>query len=283
MNVSRSVSYWRFGFVPRRSWKATALGWLIGHRNLLKRLQAPEVLGALGLAREDTALDFGCGAGFFTVEMSKLARRVVGIDVAPALEGVRVPERLRGRLSYVRASGAALPLADATVDVVLASEVLPMSSDARPFLDEIRRVLRPGGRLVVVNGAGHPAIRAAYESRPRLLRWLASRYPERMPASYEDYCARLQGSFGTARQGFLSSDDVRSLLTSAGFEPGAPAYSPGAWAGALYSWSMFLLYLRTGRTLSQRFFLPKFLALSLLRPFDKARYEGGLILVATRR
>ena len=56
--------------------------------------------------------------------------------------------RRAGRVAVARADGAALPLADATADAVVASMVLMVMPRLEAALDEVRRVLRPGGALV---------------------------------------------------------------------------------------------------------------------------------------
>lgn len=253
---------------------------LLGIPILLKRLQALDVLRALQLSSTDRVLDFGCGGGYFTIELAKLAKEAIGLDVNPYLDSILIPPQLRGRLRYIVTEGRTLPFPDHYFDKVLASEVLPMAADPAEFIVEIRRVLRPGGRLIVVNGAGHPAIRDAYRSNGWLLRLFRRLYGERVPSSYDEYCRILQASFGTAQRRFLDLDDIRGVLETNGFKLRQVAYSPGYLAGAYLSWSQFALYVRTGRTLTQKNFPVNFLLLSLLRFFEWRRHQGGLICVA---
>jgi len=142
--------------------------------------------------------------------------------------------------------------------------------------------LKSGGYLVVSNGAGHPVIREAFEKRSGLLRWLAGRYPQRMPKSYEQYCAILQHSFGTSRKDFLQEDDIRNLLEQNGFTVRTVSYTPGYLVGAYLSWSQFLMYLRTGKTVTQRKFAGNFIFWSFVNLFEKKRHKGGLLCVAQK-
>lgn len=274
--------YFSFGYIPIGAIRTDLNARFLGIPILLKRLQAFDVMRALDLLPSERVLDFGCGGGYFTVEMAKLTREAVGIDVNPYLDSIIVPPMLQGRLRYVVTEGQGLPFPDGYFDKVLASEVLPMVPDPTVFLSEIRRVLRPGGRLVVTNGAGHPAIREAYVRSGWLLRALQRRYPERFPPTYEDYCRILQESFGTGQKRFLEKEDLRKLLEGSGFHLRSWDFSPGRLAGAYLSWSQFALYLRNGLTISQKNFPLNFLALSLLRIFERRRHEGGVICVAER-
>jgi ubiquinone/menaquinone biosynthesis C-methylase UbiE len=282
IQIGTKVRYNSFGFIPNGHFSNDLWGWIFGHRNLLKRLQARDIMAYLEIQPRDVVLDFGCGAGYFTVEMAKLASQAYGIDINPYINTIRIPSILQGKLKFIQISGTRLPFADGFFDRVLASEILPMIADPNDFLREIRRILKLGGRLVISNGAGHPGIRRAIARRSFFIRWAERLYPERFPKSYEEYCAILQKTFGTGRKDFLEEEDVRLLLKTNGFQIRKVGYTPGHWAGAYISWSQFILYLRTGQTLSQKNFPLNFLFWSLLRPFERETHKGGLLCAAER-
>jgi ubiquinone/menaquinone biosynthesis C-methylase UbiE len=99
-----------------------------------------------GLGECERALDLGGGDGRLGAELS--ARELTVADASTvALEraGRRLPE---ARLVHVEAD-APLPLPDSEFDLVLAADVLEHVRDVQLFLSEARRVLRPGGCLVV--------------------------------------------------------------------------------------------------------------------------------------
>ena len=90
--------------------------------------------------REDTVVEFGVGAGWNLTEL-KCARRI-GFDVTDFLE----PDlRARG-IEFVRASAA---LADARTDAVICHHMLEHALNPAASLVEIRRVLKPGGKLLL--------------------------------------------------------------------------------------------------------------------------------------
>lgn len=97
-------------------------------------------------------LDLGAGTGRASAALRKRYRdaQVVALDLA--LPMLRVAGRRAGWLRpFQRVCGdaAALPIADASVDLVFSSLCLQWSEDLPGVLDELRRVLRPGGLLLI--------------------------------------------------------------------------------------------------------------------------------------
>jgi SAM-dependent methyltransferase len=116
-------------------------------------LESPDLQLRLGflLARAragERVLDVGCGEGRFTAELVAAGVHGVGIDVAE--EPLRRARAAHPGLDVqlIDAFGP-WPLADASFDAVWAGEVIEHVADTAGWLSEIRRVLRPGGRLLV--------------------------------------------------------------------------------------------------------------------------------------
>ena len=103
------------------------------------------VLASIGPVAGLRVLDLGCGKGRFAVALARLGAQVVGIDLSAAMLAAA------GEIDRARASARRLPFADATFDAVIAVEVLEHVGAVRPVLLEARRVLRPGGRLAIVD------------------------------------------------------------------------------------------------------------------------------------
>jgi ubiquinone/menaquinone biosynthesis C-methylase UbiE len=110
------------------------------------------------VAPGDAVLDLGCGEGAFSAALAEAGARPVGVDVAEA--ALRRARERHPELDFRRAApGEPLPLEDAAVDAVWASEVLAFVPDTARVLSEVRRVLRPEGQLLVTTPS-HSRIRA---------------------------------------------------------------------------------------------------------------------------
>jgi SAM-dependent methyltransferase len=125
--------------------------WFRGRRRCLRPLLAE----ALAAARARTALEVGCGTGGNLAHFASHFpdTRFVGLDFDAGAIGFCAERGLAGAL--LRADGTRLPLRDASIDCLLAIDIVEHFADDRALLAEFRRVLRPGGQLVV-NVPHHP-------------------------------------------------------------------------------------------------------------------------------
>ena len=94
------------------------------------------------------ALDLGCGDGRLTAEMADAGAKPVGVEIAnAALDRARASySELDFRLAPIEGP---LPFEDGAFELVWASEVIEHVADTARWLSEARRVLAPGGRLLV--------------------------------------------------------------------------------------------------------------------------------------
>jgi 2-polyprenyl-3-methyl-5-hydroxy-6-metoxy-1,4-benzoquinol methylase len=96
----------------------------------------------------DRVLDLGCGQGDLTAVIAGAGARPLGVEVAEA--ALRRACRRHPELSFALAPiDGPLPLQDSAFDVVWASEVIEHVADTARWLSEVRRVLVPGGRLLL--------------------------------------------------------------------------------------------------------------------------------------
>lgn len=158
---------------------------------------------ALGGLEGPRVLDLGCGKGRFAARLAEAGARVIGLDISSAML-----EQAVG-LARVRASARRLPFADASFDAVAAVEVFEHLPDLTATLDELARVLRPGGTLAIVDkNAG--SLNARRPWAPNLaVKWRDTRagrwmYPANGPARERWFWPR-----GLARRLSKRFDDVR--------------------------------------------------------------------------
>ena len=108
-------------------------------------------------------LEIGVGSGLNLSMYGPEAARVIGIDPSPEL--LRLARKRASQalipVSLVRASAEGIPFADAAFDTIVMTWTLCSIPNPIPALDEMRRVLKPGGRLLFVEHGLSPEIRIA--------------------------------------------------------------------------------------------------------------------------
>jgi ubiquinone/menaquinone biosynthesis C-methylase UbiE len=113
---------------------------------------APLIVEAADVRPGERVLDVACGTGVVTrlaAERAGSAGRVVGLDFNVAMLAVArsLPPGPGAQIEWCATSALAMPLPDEAFDVVLCQQGLQQFPDRRAALGEMRRVLRPAGRL----------------------------------------------------------------------------------------------------------------------------------------
>jgi ubiquinone/menaquinone biosynthesis C-methylase UbiE len=104
-----------------------------------------------GAGSGDTVVDIGCGPGAAARLAAKRGIAVVGVDPAPVMLAVaRLLTRGPATVRYQSASAEALDLPDGSATVVWSLATVHHWSDVDRGLEEVRRVLEPGGRFVAI-------------------------------------------------------------------------------------------------------------------------------------
>ncbi|MBW2241129.1 MAG: methyltransferase domain-containing protein [Deltaproteobacteria bacterium] len=131
-------------------------------RALERMYMTPDVVGqrsdflrAVALREGERALDVGVGPGLLVHDMAKIVGekgRVAGVDASDAMVGISEKRCADlGWTDFHQADATALPFDDASFDVVTSSQVYEYVADMEGALTEVHRVLRPGGRVFILD------------------------------------------------------------------------------------------------------------------------------------
>lgn len=119
-----------------------------------------KVVDTFGISQGMKVADFGCGAGYFTISLAQRAGesgKVYALDVVEsALDNVKAKARVNGlnNIETIRANLEVLGnsgLADGSQDIVLLANILFQSNKKEDILDEGKRILKSGGKLVIID------------------------------------------------------------------------------------------------------------------------------------
>jgi SAM-dependent methyltransferase len=188
--------------------------------------QRRETLRALALQPGERVLDIGAGPGLLVAEMAEVvgpSGRVTGLEISDsmlALGGRRCADpSIRDRVTFVKADAVALPFPDGTFDVAVSTQVYEYVTDLKAAFAELHRVLRPGGRALIIDTDWDSIV------------WHSSDYRrmERVLAAFEEHLVdphlprTLRGSL--ARAGFEVARPQILPLFNVGYE--RATYSAG--------------------------------------------------------
>ncbi len=120
----------------------------------VKDINPKELLASTGLKPGQVFADVGCGPGFFTLPGAELVGaggRVYAIDTQQEMLDALKNRNPPPCVYIVRSEEETIPLKDAEADFVLLAYVLHEAQDQTAFLKEIMRILKVGGRLLVID------------------------------------------------------------------------------------------------------------------------------------
>ena len=113
-----------------------------------------EILGAAEIKSNFVAADLGCGSGFFTVPLSKKAKKVYGIDVQKEMLGFLEQKIQRLKIQNIvplLSKENEIPLEHESVNLLVSVNTLHEFDDKEKIIEEIHRVLKQGGKALIAD------------------------------------------------------------------------------------------------------------------------------------
>jgi ubiquinone/menaquinone biosynthesis C-methylase UbiE len=110
---------------------------------------------ALRMSRRGEAADLGCGPGLLAIELARMSPElaVIGVDLSEEMlaqaDGNAQRSSSADRISFRRGDAAQVPFPDGSLDLVVSTLSLHHWSDPVAVLDEVSRVVRPGGSFLI--------------------------------------------------------------------------------------------------------------------------------------
>ena len=165
----------------------------------------------MGDVQGQRVLDLGCGVGFFGGLARQRGARVVGLDFSEAALGIALKEQ--SGMPLVRGDATALPFPSDHFEAILLNDIIEHLADApgRLMIEEVFRVLRPGGRLIV--DTDNDAFVMQRKGLKRLNEWL-ERGTEQRKALVE---IKKTFTAPTLHIKIYTVHELRALLESVGF------------------------------------------------------------------
>jgi ubiquinone/menaquinone biosynthesis C-methylase UbiE len=117
-------------------------------------LQPPsELVEKLRINPSDVVMDFGCGPGFYTIELAKKAEKVIAVDLSPEMLKKAQDKAVKAgvkNIEFLQSDGKNIKVNDGSVDLILLVTVYHEVGESQTVLVEFRRILKPAGKLVIV-------------------------------------------------------------------------------------------------------------------------------------
>jgi ubiquinone/menaquinone biosynthesis C-methylase UbiE len=111
-----------------------------------------KLISELGISSQDVVLDFGCGTGYFTIPLSRTAQKVIGVDISGNMlkKTAEYARREGVVVELLQSDGTRIDLSEDCVDVIMLVHVLHHVEEKARTLLEFHRILKPGGRVVIL-------------------------------------------------------------------------------------------------------------------------------------
>jgi SAM-dependent methyltransferase len=138
--------------IYERVWRPAVSRFFLGLSGPRAAKERRIALAMLGVREGDQVIDVGCGPGNYTRPLAHAAGDglTVGLDASEAMVAAAAKRSGGENIAYLRGDACALPFEDESFDVACSVGVIHMIEEPLAALDEMVRVLAPGGRLAIL-------------------------------------------------------------------------------------------------------------------------------------
>ncbi|OGU61694.1 MAG: hypothetical protein A2V66_10150 [Ignavibacteria bacterium RBG_13_36_8] len=247
-----------FGYLPNMSPIKDLISKIFGCPSIIRRLQAPTIASMLKITRNDVVLDGGCGQGYFTREISKVAKLSIGCDINIIGNHVYV-SKSTPRLFFTKCDMHELPFATNTFSKILLSSVLQAVKNDVIILKECYRVLKDRGIIVLSASVDYLHFKWLNQNKETLKR-----------------------KFEITGRGYYSLGELQSLLIDYGYEIIDCQYSP-RFLGSFIFELMLMLSFRYKFSVSWNHLFPIAYPIAWFDRFCSQRRKGCEVVIAVMK
>lgn len=122
-----------------------------------------------GITGDGIFLDLACGDGCFTVPVASFGTKVIAGDISNSMlkvlrQKAKANDISLDNVTLCRMNALDIPLVDGSVDTVVANSVLHLISNPEKVIDEIKRVLKKGGRFICIDDVPGKDMESTYDN-----------------------------------------------------------------------------------------------------------------------
>lgn len=137
-------------YLPAKELYQAWAGTYDGSPNPLIEAESKALAGIIGDVAGKKVLDLGCGTGRYAIHLARSGATVTGVDFSDEMLAIARNNAAGLDITFANAEVHAVPLHD-EFDLVLCSLVLSHVADLRPVMQEMARLTRPGGRILITD------------------------------------------------------------------------------------------------------------------------------------
>jgi ubiquinone/menaquinone biosynthesis C-methylase UbiE len=141
--------------------------------NWIRRwLQPPkELVEKLAISPDDVVVDFGCGPGYYTIEIAKRAKQLFDVDLSPEmLQKAQSKAAKAKNVQFLQSDGTKIDLPDGSVNKILLVTVYHEIGENDTVLKEFHRILKVDGKLIIVEIVKKGILPGAPVQKPDVLK-----------------------------------------------------------------------------------------------------------------